>query len=149
MSAGSSSSPSAAPASPRVQPPVTEGAEGFWEATRERRYVLQWCLDCEQPVSYPRVVCPGCLGTRLEFRPASGRGTVYAVTVEHRPQNPAMKALAPYAVVLVDLDEGVRVVSNVDDCDPADVTVGLPVEVTWEPLDDGRNLPLFRPATPG
>jgi uncharacterized OB-fold protein len=133
--------------SPRIQPPVTEGAEGFWEATRERRYVLQWCLDCEQPVSYPRVVCPGCLGTRLEHRPASGRGTVYAVTVEHRPQNPSMRSLAPYAVALVDLEEGVRVLSNVVDCAPDDVSVGLAVAVTWEPLDDGRNLPLFRPYT--
>jgi uncharacterized OB-fold protein len=58
-----------------------------------------------------------------------------------------MRSLAPYAVALVDLEEGVRVLSNVVDCAPDDVSVGLAVAVTWEPLDDGRNLPLFRPYT--
>ena len=94
----------------------------------------------------PREVCPGCLGTDLEWRPASGDGTVYAVTVEHRPQNPAMRELAPYTVALVDLDEGVRMLSSVVGAQPDSVAVGQRVHVTWEPLSDGRNLPLFTPS---
>ncbi len=127
----------------RIEPLASEVAGPFWEATREQQLVLQWCVACDRAIFYPREVCPGCLGTDLEWRPASGDGTVYAVTVEHRPQNPAMRELAPYTVALVDLDEGVRMLSSVVGADPESVAVGQRVHVTWEPLSDGRNLPLF------
>ena len=136
-----------APAVQRMQPPTTALTEPFWEATREGRLLVQWCLDCDEPVFYPREFCPGCLGTNLEWRDASGAGTVYAVTVEHRPQNPGMAAMAPYAVALIDLDEGIRMLSNVVGCPPDDVAVGMAVRVTWEDLDDGRKLPQWEPAT--
>jgi hypothetical protein len=71
---------------------------------------------------------------------------VYAVTVEHRPQDPRLRDRAPYAVALVDLKEGVRVMTNVVGCDPNVVAAGMAVSVTWEELSDGRNLPLFEPA---
>ena len=130
----------------RFEPEPSEIAEPFWDATRERRLILQWCLACEQPVFFPRAICPRCVGSALEWRPASGLGTVYAVTVEHRPQNPAMAAMAPYAVALIDLDEGVRMLSNVIGVSPESITVGLRVTVAWEPLSDGRNLVQFTPA---
>ena len=72
----------------RMEPPTSELTEPFWEATRERRFLLQWCTDCEQPVFYPREACPRCLGTSLEWRPSTGDGQVYAVSVQHRPQMP-------------------------------------------------------------
>ncbi len=118
----------------------------FWEATRERRLVLPWCVACERPVWYPKEVCHGCLGSAIEWRPASGRGTVCTFLVEHRPA-PAFGP-DPYVVALVDLDEGVRFMTNVVGCPTSDVTVGQAVVVTWEPQADGRHLPLFTPATP-
>lgn len=129
-----------------MEPSVGPDAEIFWNATREQRLVLPWCLDCERPFFYPRAICPRCLGTVIEHRESTGTGTVYAVTVEHRPQNPMMAALAPYAVALVELSEGIRMLSTVVGCPAADVTVGMPVLVTWEPLSDGRYLPCFQPA---
>ena len=132
----------------RMQPPTTPLTEPFWEATRDGRYLVQWCLECDEPIFYPREFCPGCLGTQLEWRPASGAGTVYAVTVEHRPQDKANADFAPYAVALIDLEEGVRILSNVIGCEPDDVSVGMTVRVTWEPLEDGRQLPQFEPANP-
>jgi uncharacterized OB-fold protein len=69
---------------------------------------------------------------------------VHAVVVEHRPPSPFGDD-APYAVAVVDLDEGVRMVTNVIGCAPDEVTVGMAVRVTWEPLSDGRHLPLFEP----
>lgn len=130
----------------RLEPPISSVSAPFWDATRARLLTLQWCIDCETPVFYPRAVCPGCLGSALEWRPASGDGCVYAVTVEHRPQNPGMAAMAPYAVALVDLDEGVRMLTNVVGCPPEEVSVGMRVSVTWEALSDGRHLPLFEPS---
>jgi uncharacterized OB-fold protein len=129
----------------RIAPPVGEVSVPFWEATRDRRLLVQWCTECEEPIFYPRAVCPGCLGTALEWRPSSGRGTIYAVTVEHRTQHPGLAAMAPYAVALVDLDDGIRMLSNVVHGDPATLRVGDRVTVTWEPLSDGRHLPLFEP----
>jgi uncharacterized protein len=127
----------------RFEPPISEVAEPFWNATREGRLLLPWCTACARPVWYPREVCPRCLGSTLEWRESQGRGVVYACTVEHKAQTQALAA--PYVVALVELDEGVRLLSNVVGRPPERVAVGDRVRVTWEPLSDGRRLPLFEP----
>ena len=127
-----------------MEPPISSLTQAFWDATRDEQLLLQWCTSCEQPIFYPRHVCPRCLGGELEWRPASGRGAVYAVSVQYHGTVPAF-AGNPYAVALVELTEGVRLMSNVIGCDPEAVTVGMQVEVAWEPLSDGRNLPQFVP----
>jgi uncharacterized protein len=128
----------------RFEPPISEVAEPFWDATREGRLLLQWCTACACPVWYPREVCLRCLGSTLEWRESQGRGVVYACTVEHKAQTRALEP--PYVVALVELDEGVRLLSNVVGRPPDQVAVGDRVRVTWEPLSDGRRLPLFEPA---
>ena len=89
------------------------------------------------------VLCPECGGSELEWRDVEGRGAVYAVSVQYRPGNPMMKDRVPYAVALVDLDAGVRMMSNVVGGDPETVAVGDLVEAGWEPLSDGRHLLIF------
>ena len=86
----------------------------------------------------------------MEWRQSSGKGTVYAVSVQHRPVNPTMADRVPYAVALIEVDAGdpespntVRVMSNIVNCDPLHVNVGDAVTLAWEPLSDGRNLPVF------
>ena len=86
-----------------------------------------------------------CLGTDIEWRPAAGDGVVYAVSVQYKPGPRRDAADGPYAVALVELPEGVRMLTNVVGCPPEDVTVGEAVRVTWLPLSDGRNLPMFTP----
>lgn len=134
----------------RFEPPTGVESAAFWEATRESRLLVQWCTSCERAVFYPRVFCPHCsAGTdALEWRAASGRATVYAAVVEHRPQAAGANFSGgePYCVALVDLEEGVRMLTNVVGCPPDDVHCGMSVAVTWEPLSDGRRLPLFEPA---
>ncbi|MGI8757093.1 MAG: Zn-ribbon domain-containing OB-fold protein [Acidimicrobiales bacterium] len=129
----------------RIEPPVTDLTRPFWDATRERRFLVQWCSACEAPIFYPREACPACLGSDLAWRPSTGRGTVYAVSVQHRPANPTMAERVPYAVALVDLDDDIRIMTNVIDCDPTGVAPGQAVELAWEPLSDGRHLPQFHP----
>jgi uncharacterized OB-fold protein len=129
----------------RIEPPASEVSKPFWDATREERLVLQWCRDCDNAIFYPREVCPSCLrADALEWRPASGRGQVYAVSVQHAPQVPMPAYESPYAVAIVELEEGVRMLSTIVGTDPEAVTVGQAVTVAWEPLSDGRNLPLFQ-----
>ena len=135
----------------RLEPKATEISDPFWAATRDQRYLVQWCGVCATPIFYPREVCPQCLSAAsLEWRESNGNGTVYALSVQHRPANPTMADRVPYVVALVEVDAGdgsqtVRVMSNVVNCDPASVTVGDTVRLTWEALSDGRNLPLFEP----
>jgi uncharacterized OB-fold protein len=130
----------------RFEPPASDAAEPFWAATRDEQLTLPWCQSCQQPFWFPRELCPRCLQQDIEWRPASGRGVVYSCSTMPKPANPMMAERVPYVVALIELEEGVRMMSNVVECDPAEVHVGQAVQVTWEQLSDGRNLPLFRPA---
>jgi uncharacterized OB-fold protein len=142
-----SPAPATGEAPARFEPPVGVESEAFWDATREGRLLVQWCTSCDRGVFYPRVFCPHCAAgpNALEWRTASGRATVYAAVVENRPEAAGAKFSSgqPYCVALVDLEEGVRMLTNVVGCPPDEVRCGMPVTVTWEPLSDGRRLPLF------
>ena len=130
----------------RREPPVSDESRPFWEATREQRFVVPWCTDCDAAIWYPRTFCPTCSGSAVEWRDDAGTGTVYAASVHTRPGPGRIAEDGPYVVVLVDLDVGVRMMSNVTGCDPGAVDVGMRVAIAWEPLSDGRHLPVFRPA---
>lgn len=129
----------------RREPPVSDESTAFWDATREQRFVLPWCVECETAIWYPRLVCPRCLGSAIEWREASGAATVYACSIHWQPGNGRVADDGPYVVALVDLAEGVRMMSNVIGCEPTEVAVGMRVLLAWEPLSDGRHLPVFRP----
>jgi len=120
-------------------------AEPFWEASKEKKLVLQQCGSCKKFVFYPREFCPHCFGESLEWKEVAGKGTIYAVSVMHKPGNPMMAGEVPYSVAVVELEEGVRMLANLVGCKPGEGRVGMNVRVTWEPLPDGRNLPLFEP----
>jgi uncharacterized OB-fold protein len=141
----------AAAAPTRFEPPVGAESGPYWEATREGRLLVQWCTACDRGLFYPRTLCPHCGASGpLEWREASGRAIVHAAVVEHRPElaGAAFAQGEPFCIALVDLEEGVRMMTNVVGCPPDDVTIGMAVTVTWEPLSDGRQLALFRPAGP-
>jgi uncharacterized OB-fold protein len=118
----------------------------YWDALREHRLVLQRCTACRRFQHYPRSLCKSCLGDALEFVESPGRGTVYTFTVIHRAPLQELRSLAPYTLALVDLDEGVRVMSNVAS-DPSSVRIGLPVAVDFADVTDAVTLPVFIPVT--
>jgi uncharacterized OB-fold protein len=130
------------------EPTPTPFAEPFWEATRRRELVLPWCGGCDAFFWFPRELCPRCHSTDVSWRPAPGgsSGTVHAVSVHHRPGPGRDPADGPYAVAFIDLDAGVRLLSNVVGVDPESVQVGQAVSLTWLALSDGRHLPQFEPA---
>ncbi|GEL26539.1 hypothetical protein PSU4_54930 [Pseudonocardia sulfidoxydans NBRC 16205] len=129
-----------------LEPPVSDYSTVFWDATREERLLLPYSGD--RPFWYPRAVAPAHLDGdgEVDWRPAAGTGEVYAVTVVHRPGPGRAAEDGPYAVALVELAEGVRMLTNVVGCPPEDVVVGMPVRVCWHELSDGRKLPMFTPA---
>jgi len=136
------------PAPTRIEPRPSELTLPFWNATREHKLLVQWCHDCDAGIHYPRVICPRCLGSDLGWRTATGDATVHAVSVQYSPGNPLMADRVPYAVALVDLPEGIRLMTNIVTDTPESIRVGDHVRIAWEPLSDGRNLPVFAPADP-
>jgi uncharacterized protein len=151
--AGVAGAGSTAGSQARLEPPVGPESGPFWAATREGRLLVQWCTACDRGVFYPRALCPFCsggspAGGTLEWREASGRATVHAAVVEHRPEaaGASFSGGEPYCIALVDLEEGVRMMTNIVGCPVGEVHSGMAVTVSWEPLSDGRQLALFRPA---
>ena len=119
--------------------------QGFWDACRRGELRLQRCTACGRWRHHPRPICPACRSFDYEWTPASGRGVVHTFTIVHRPTLPAFEAQLPYNVIVVRLDEGPFMVSNLVDA-PADaLRIGLAVEVVFQPLDDATALPKFRP----
>jgi len=118
----------------------------YWEAAKARRFVLQRCKDCGQHQFYPRGVCSHCLSSALEWVDASGKATVYSFTVNHRAPHPGFQGKTPFVLAIVDLAEGPRMMTNIVDCDPESVTIGMAVEVCFDDVTDEVTLPKFRPA---
>jgi uncharacterized protein len=133
------------PATPKPQPVVQPWARPFWEATRAGRLALQYCPACRLHIHYPRMACPHCGGDRLEWRAASGRGTIYSFTVVVNNAPSAFTADMPYVVAIIHLAEGVRMLSNIVQCDPEGLRCEMPVEVVFERLNEEFTLPKFRP----
>jgi uncharacterized OB-fold protein len=118
----------------------------FWAATAEGRLLLRTCDDCGQYIWYPRPFCPFCGSLNTSWAQASGRGTVYTFTVVHRSQVPGFRDALPYVIAYVELEEGPRVMTNIVGCDPAEVTVGMPVSVVFQDTGEGSAIFLFQPA---
>src|SRR5262249_21366066 len=104
---------------------------------------FQRCAACARWRHTPRVLCPRCGSDQFEWAQSSGRGRVYAWSVTHRPMHPAFLEV-PYAAVVVELDEGVRMLSSVKDLTPDRLSIGMPVEVSFEDVTDDLTLPVFR-----
>lgn len=132
--------------SERPLPVPDQDTQPYWEAARRHELLIQRCLACGEHYFYPRPHCPHCLSNRTEWVRASGRGTVYAFTVVHRPPSPAFADRVPYVVALIDLAEGPRLMSNVVGCAPDAVHCGMAVEVAFEDVTPDIALPVFRPA---
>jgi uncharacterized OB-fold protein len=104
---------------------------------------VQRCRECQTYVFIPEPFCTGCQSEELEWVESSGRGTVYSMTTVYRPQRPEFEV--PYTVAIVELEEGWHMLTNLVDCSPEELRVGLPVEVTFRRMTDEVTLPLFRP----
>jgi len=121
----------------------------FWAGLRDGRLLLQHCLACAHVQVYQQGICRNCGSERLEHRGASGRGRVYSYSVVHRAPGPAFKADTPYAVLLVELAEGPRMISSLVGADPSTVAIGMAVELVCERVNDAVTLPRFRIAEAG
>ena len=119
----------------------------FFDAAREGRLMLQHCTACDR-WSFPvRERCPHCFAAALTWRQASGRGTLYTFAIMHQVMHPGFAGAVPYNVVHVDLDEGVRMLSNVIGIGNDALRIGMKLVVEFESVGEaGVRIPKFRPA---
>ncbi len=127
----------------RLAPIVTEDNAAFWDAVDEGRLVAQRCANCGRLRHPPRPMCPECNSLAVEVTTLSGRGVVYSFAVLHHPQHPAFEY--PVLAALIDLEEGIRIVSNLVGVEPDEIRIDLPVQVEFASTDGDHRVPVFRP----
>jgi len=118
----------------------------FWESCKKHEMALQQCLSCKQFRYPPRSLCPRCHSPEAQWTPISGRGQVYVALVMCRSYGPAWEHDVPYNISLIDLEEGVRMWSNVIGCLAEEVKIGDRVEISYDDVTDDITLPKFRKA---
>jgi uncharacterized OB-fold protein len=127
-----------------LPPPILTGdSAAYWAAVGEGRLVVQRCADCGRFQHPPRPMCPECHSLEQRVVDVSGLGVVYSYSLLHHPQHPAFSY--PVIAVLVDLDEGPRILSNLVGVVPGEVRIGMPVQVAFRPTAGGSAVPVFEP----
>ncbi len=129
----------------RIRPPMGHDNGWWWEAVKAGELRIQKCASCGTLRHPPRPMCGECQSIEWDSVVASGKGSLHSHTVLHHPKFPGFDY--PVICALVDLDEGTRLVSNVVDCTPEQLEIGMPLELTFRQVDDEMILPQFRPAT--
>ena len=120
--------------------------QGFWDAARERRLLIQRCNACGEAYFYPRPFCPKCWSEDVAWEEASGDATLYTWSVVHVNDLPPFNERVPYVAAVVELEEGPRVMTNIEGTPHDQLRVGMPVTVDFKPLDDEITIAIFRAA---
>ena len=129
----------------RMRPVLGHDNKWWWDRINEGELPIQRCKQCGTLHHPPRPMCWKCQSLEWDYIVSSGKGTVYSFVVMHRPQFPGYEY--PLVAAVIDLEEGTRIVSNLVGIEPADVKIGMPVEVSIENADEELKLPFFRPAS--
>lgn len=115
----------------------------YWDGLKQGELRIQRCMTCSQAFFYPRAICPHCHADEVEWFVASGKGTIYSYTIVHQAYGP-FAADAPFVIAIIELEEGARMLSRLLDAPRERLTIGAPVRVTFEALDDELTLPYLR-----
>jgi uncharacterized OB-fold protein len=129
----------------RALPQPTPETQHFWDGCKANVLLLQTCADCAKTYFPPRPFCPACASRNVAVTKASGRGFLYSYVIHHRS---VPGFTPPYAIAVVELEEGPRMMTNIVDCPqtPEALVLDMPLEVVFEPQTDTITLPLFKPA---
>ena len=129
---------------PRQEDP--ELTQPFWDAAKRHELIIPRCSRCDAFFWYPRAACPRCLREDWEWTAVSGKARLHTFTVVRQPGNPAFQDDVPYAYAIVQLDEGVRMISNIVDCEiPDGLAVDMRLEASFDDVTDEWTLVKFRP----
>ena len=128
-------------------PIVSPWAKPFWDATAIGILKIQKCSKCDMNIFYPRLYCPSCGSKEIEWIEALGTGNVYSFTVVENNAPSAFIVDMPYVVAVVEMDEGIRMLTNIINCNLEQLTCDMRVKVVFERLNDEFTLPKFEPAS--
>jgi uncharacterized OB-fold protein len=130
----------------KAVPVPTPETQPYWDGCAAGELRIQRCVDCGKPYFYPRPLCPSCGSGHVEWFTASGRATLYSYVISHRPA-PGFEAEAPYAIAVVELAEGPRMMTSLVgvQATPQALVLDMPLRVTFEQRGD-ISLPVFTPA---
>jgi len=126
-------------------PVIQPWSKPFWDATRERRLLIQECRDCGKNIFYPKKYCPECRSTDIKWVESFGEGKVYSFSTLYLGVHPKFEENVPYTIAIIELSEGMRLMSNIVNCDPNDIQCDMPVKVTFEDVTEEITLPKFEP----
>ena len=127
-------------------PHIDEETRPWWEATQRHELYIQQCRDCGDRRFHPRTLCTNCMSSRTDWVKCGGRGKVYTFTVTNQNGSAGFRDSLPYVLAWVELDEGVKLLTNIVDCPPAEVKIDMPVEVVFDDVTPDVTLVKFRPA---
>jgi len=127
-------------------PTIAGETKPFWDACRRGNLLIQRCGRCNEYQFYPRGICSNCWCEDIQWVTASGKGTVWTFTVTMQNGTPGFAEDVPYVLALVELEEGVKMFTNIVECEPREVTIGMSVEVTFVRANDQITVPFFKPA---
>jgi uncharacterized OB-fold protein len=118
----------------------------FWDAAREGKLLICRCGACRHAFLYPRPFCPKCWSDDVDWEEASGKATLYTWSVVRQNDLPPWPTRVPYVAAVVDLEEGPRVMTNVEGVAFDELAIGMPVVVDFKAIADDVTIPVFRPA---
>jgi len=124
-------------------PTITPEMKPFFDAAKQHQLVVQRCTACATFRFPARAICSSCLSRESEWAPVSGEGEIYSFNVMHQVYDPGFADAVPYAVVVVKLKEGAKMISNVVGLAVGDIRIGLPVRVVFEDVSAEVTLPKF------
>ncbi|UOQ84509.1 Zn-ribbon domain-containing OB-fold protein [Gracilibacillus salinarum] len=124
------------------EPTITPITKPFWDSMEQKKFNLQRCEDCKHWIFYPRAHCPHCFGNRLTWQEATGKGRLKTWSIVHRASHPAWQSLTPYAVGIVELEEGPSMLTHLL-IRAEELHYQLPVEISYHVLNE-RQLPFFK-----
>ena len=127
-------------------PRMDEESKPFWEACARHELYVQKCRSCGKIFYYPRSFCPEDLSQDFEWIKCSKKGKVYTFTVTQQNQSPGFRNDLPYILAYVELEEGVRLLTNIVNCEPKEVKVGMLVELTFVDASPEISIHLFQPS---
>lgn len=126
----------------RPKPLIDTDSQAFWEGVQNQELKLQHCDDCQAYIFYPRLLCPNCFSENLTWRNTSGKGVIHSYTVVHKAM-PPFNEETPYVVGIIELQEGVRMMSRIEG-ERSEIAIDKPVSVVYKQVDEETILPYFQ-----
>lgn len=117
----------------------------YWQGCQKEKLLYQRCLDCGEVVFHPRAICPYCLKENLEWKESNGKGRIYSFSVIHRAPSEKWQDKVPYALGIVEMEEGYYIFTEFVNVDVNRLQINMPVKVVFDHVAEDLTLPKFEP----